>query len=286
MKDIICITDEKAWKFSFVGAIKKALGDEVAIDHINPRADSVAKVANQIVDFIVISGTIPKKATEEIFRAMAKNKNANAHIFLITTEFDQFSEILKVGNFPNIHPLSAPANFDELAKHIHTIIHPISKSGDKVILEFLKTFVDSTKFVFENSCMLQNITHQKPMLLNKTNTKSYDLEGSIHLQSDYFEGYFYLSFSKEVYFKVLEKVLGEVYTEINAGNVDFAAELVNMIYGQAKVHLNESGHNFKKVFPKFKPVPPLHVSEFPVFLIPIDTDIGTIDTKIEILRKL
>lgn len=286
MKDIICITDEKAWKFNFVAAVKKALGDEVAIDHINPRADSVAKIANQIVDFIVISGTIPKKAFGEIFNTIAKNKNANANIFLITEDFGQFSEILKVGNFPHIHPLSAPANFDELAKHIHTIIHPISKSGDKVILEFLKTYVDCTKYVFENSCMLQGITHQKPMLLNKTNTKKYDLEGSIHLKSDFFEGYFYISFSKEVYFKVLEKVLGEVYTEINAGNVDFAAELVNMVYGQSKVHLNESGHNFQKVFPKFKPMPPLHVSEYPVFLVPIDTDIGTIDIKIEVLKKL
>ena len=172
MKDIICITDEKAWKYNFVAAVKKLLGDEVSIDHINPRADSVVKVASQIADFLVISGTIPKKAVEEIFKTIAKNKNANAHIFLITDDFDQFSEILKVGTFPHIHPLSAPVNFDELAKHIHTIIHPISKSGDKVILEFLKTYVDCTKYVFENSCMLQNITHQKPMLLNKSNTKA------------------------------------------------------------------------------------------------------------------
>jgi CheY-specific phosphatase CheX len=286
VKDIICITDEKAWKYSFVAAVKKALGDEVVIDHINPRVDSIAKIANQIVDILVISGTIPKKAFNEIFTTIAKNKNAEAHIFLITEDFDQFSEILKVGNFPNINPLSAPANFEEIAKHIHTIIHPISKSGDKIILEFLKTYVDCTKFVFENSCMLQNITHQKPMLLNKANTKRYDLEGSIHLKSDFFEGYFYVSFTKEVYFKVLEKVLGDVYTEINAGNVDFAAELVNMIYGQSKVYLNESGHNFKKVFPKFIPMPPLQVSEYPVFLVPIDTDIGTIDIKIEVRKKL
>lgn len=286
MKDIICITDEKSWKFSFVSAIKKLLpSDEVAIDHINPRADSVSKITNQIVDFIVISGTIPRKATEEIFKALAKTKNSEANIFLITEDFDQFSEILKVGNFPHIHPLSAPADFEELAKHIHTIIHPISKSGDKVILEFLKTFVDSTKYVFENSCMMQNITHQKPSLLTPANTKSYDVEGSIHLLSDYFEGYLYLSFTKESYFKVLEKVLGEVYTEINAGNVDFSAELVNMIYGQAKVLLNESGHNFQKVFPKFVPVPPLHISKNPVFLIPIESDVGIIDLKIEILRK-
>jgi CheY-specific phosphatase CheX len=155
----------------------------------------------------------------------------------------------------------------------------------KVNLEFLKTFVDSSKHVFESFCSLTSVTHQKPSILNKSNTKKYDLEGSIHLQSDYFEGFFYLSFSKEVYFKVLEKVLGELYTEINAGNVDFVAELVNMIYGQSKVLLNESGHNFQKVIPKFVPVPPLHVTANDVFLIPIDTDVGTIDIKVEIVKK-
>lgn len=287
MKDIICITDEKAWKYSFIAAIKKVLpSEEATIDHINPRAEGVTKIANSLVDFIIISGTIPKKSTDEIFNIIAKNKNANANIFLISADFEQFNEILKVGNFPHIHLLSAPVNFDEMANHIYTIVHPISKgTGAKVTLEFLKTFVDSTKHVLKDFCMLPNISHQKPMLLNKDNTKTYDLEGSIHLHSDYFEGYFYLSFSKEIYFKILEKVLGEVYTEINAGNVDFSAELVNMIYGQAKVHLNESGHNFQKVFPKFTPVPPLHVSSNPVFLIPIDTDIGTIDMKVEILTK-
>jgi CheY-specific phosphatase CheX len=287
VKDIICITDEKVWKYSFVAAIKKVLpSEEARIVHINPRSEDVKKITSSFFDFIIISGTIPKKNTEEIFKLIAQTKNSKANIFLISEEFEQFNEILKVGTFPHLHLLSAPVDFDEMANHIHTIVHPISKgSGTQVTLEFLKTFVDSTKHVFKDFCMLQNISHQKPMLLNKTNTKSYDLEGSIHLHSDFFEGYFYLSFSKEIYFKILELVLGEVYTEINAGNIDFSAELVNMIYGQAKVHLNESGHNFQKVFPKFTPVPPLHVSSNTVFLIPIETEIGTIDMKVEIIKK-
>ncbi len=286
MKSIICITDEKVWKLNFVNSIRKLLGNDMKIDHIDPRVDSAATIASKFADIIVISGRIPKKGVEAIFGILAKNNNVRSHIFLITGDFDQFRKVLKIGNFPHIHPLSAPANFEELAKHIYTIINPIRPGGgSKVTLEFLKTFVDCSKFVFQNTCSLIDITHQKPMLLNKSNTKQYDLEGSIHLQSDFFEGYFFLSFKENVYLKIVEKVLGEAYTDINAGNVDFAAELVNIIYGQAKVHLNASGHNFPKVFPKFTPVPPLHVSEYPVFLIPINTDAGTVDIKVEIIRQ-
>ena len=287
MKDIICITDEKAWKYGFIAAIKGVLRDDEAnIEHLNPRAEGISMLASTIADIIVISATIPKKDMAGIFQVIAKNDNSKSNIFLVSEDFDSFSEVLKVGSFPHIHPLSAPVIFDELAKHIYTIFHPISRgTGMKVNLEFLKTFVDSTKHVFETFCSLQNVTHQKPMLLTKENTKKYDLEGSIHLRSDYFEGYFYISFSKEIYLKILYKVLMEEYTEINAANVDFSAELVNMIYGQSKVLLNESGHNFQKVLPKFTPVPPLHESKNDVFLIPIDTDIGTIDIKVEIVKK-
>jgi CheY-specific phosphatase CheX len=285
VKDIICITDEKAWRYSFIAAMKKTLkDDEAVIAYINPRVDGVKNIASSLVDFIIIAATTSKKDIEEIFKLISKNENAKAHIFLIASDFEQFNEVLKVGNFPHLHLLSTPINFEELAHLIRTIIHPLSMGkGKKVTLEFLKTFVDSTKYILSDFCALTDIIHQKPMLLNESNTKKYDIEASIHLKSDYFEGYFFLSFTKEVYFKIIEKVLGEVATEINAGNVDFSAELVNMVYGQAKVHLNESGHNFPKVFPKYVPMPPVHVTKNPVFLVPIDCSAGTIDMKVEIL---
>jgi CheY-specific phosphatase CheX len=288
VKDIICITNRSEWRFSFVSAIKKVLRiDEANIHHIDPIKEDFKKIGNSLVDCIVISAaTIPMLSIQEIFLLISKNSNSKAHIFLISEEFDQFSTILKVASFPHIHFLSAPVDFDEMANHIHTIFHPIETSGEsKVSLEFLKTFVDSTKHILQDFCMLQNVTHLKPTLLKKATLKKYDLEGSILLHSDMFEGYFYLSFSKKIYLGILEKVLGEVYTEVDSGNIDFAAELVNMIYGQAKVHLNESGHNFLKVFPQFSQNPSLHITKNPVFLIPIVTEIGVIDMKVEIRNK-
>jgi hypothetical protein len=123
VKDIICITDEKAWKYGFIAAIKGVLRDDEAnIEHLNPRAEGISMLASTIADIIVISATIPKKDMAGIFQVIAKNDNSKSNIFLVSEDFDSFSEVLKVGSFPHIHPLSAPVIFDELAKQLPKIV--------------------------------------------------------------------------------------------------------------------------------------------------------------------
>jgi CheY-specific phosphatase CheX len=44
-------------------------------------------------------------------------------------------------------------------------------------------------------------------------------------------------------------MLGEKYTELNDELQDGAAELLNMIFGHAKVILNKQGHTIQKAIP-------------------------------------
>jgi CheY-specific phosphatase CheX len=152
-------------------------------------------------------------------------------------------------------------------------------------LEFLKTFVDSTKYILEAFCTLKEIKHQKPTLLSDENAKPYDLEGHILLQSNLFEGVFSICFNKETYLKIIEHVLMEKSNDINPGNLDFVCEIVNMIYGQSKIPLNQSGHNFKKAIPNYTQNSKPQQTKNVVTVVPIDTEIGTIDIKIEIIQK-
>jgi chemotaxis protein CheX len=293
VKNILVLSHEKQWKIALASTIKEQFkATELQLHYVSNRSEALSEITQSQYELFLISSGIPKKDIEYIFRYISTNENINLNmnIFFISEDFEQFSEILKFTNFPKIHLFSAPIDFGELAKRIRQTLFPISKheEADKILkinLEFLKTFVDSTKYIFEAFCNLKDVKHQKPLLLNDTNRKTYDLEGSIELQSDLFHGIFYVCFTKSIYLKIIEHVLMEKPEEINENNIDFIAEIVNMIYGQAKIALNQSGHNFKKVIPQFMQDPAPLITKNIVTIVPIDTELGTIDIKIELIKK-
>lgn len=291
MKNILVLTADKTWKTGLAEAFKTQFpNSEVQAHYVVSRTEAITEISHNQFDLFLISPGVKKKEIEMIFRYITTNENFNMNIFFISEDFEQFSEILKLTKFPKIHLFSTPIEYTEITKQLRMTLIPIAKpqvkdTNLKINLEFLKTFVDSSKYIFKEFCLLQDIQHQKPMLLNDTNRKDYDLEGYIELESDIFSGMFYVCFDKETYLKIIEHVLMEQATEINSSNVDFAAEIVNMIYGQSKIALNQSGHNFKKVIPQFTVNPMPHQSSNIVTVVPIGTSLGTIDIKIELINK-
>lgn len=290
MKNILVLSNDKTWKLGFAKTLKEQFkATEVAAQYVATRTEAITEITQNKYDLFLIGIGITKKDVEMLFRYISTNENFSMNIFFMSEDFEQFNEILKITQFPKIHLISAPIEFTTLSKQLSRTLFPISKTQArdknlKINLEFLKTFVDSSKYIFQEFCLLQDIQHQKPMLLNEANRKDYDLEGYIELESDLFSGMFYVCFNKETYLKIIEHVLMEQATEINPSNVDFAAEIVNMIYGQSKITLNQSGHNFKKVIPQFTVNPMPHESNHIVTVVPINTSLGTIDIKIELIK--
>jgi CheY-specific phosphatase CheX len=291
VKNILVLSNDKSWRIGFATAVKEQFkSTELQAQYVASRSEAISEISQNQFDIFLISNTVVKKEVEMIFRYMATNENVNMNIFLISDDFEQFNEILKISKFTKMHLFSAPIEHAEITKQLRMTLIPIAqqKVSDKIFkinLEFLKTFVESTKFIFKEFCLLKEIAIQKPALLNATNTKDYALIGHIQLQSDLFTGAFYVCFNKETYLKVVEHVLMEQATEINESNIDFVAEIVNMIYGQSKIALNQSGHNFKKVIPQFSLNPPPHITANIVTLVPIETEFGTIDIKIELIKN-
>jgi CheY-specific phosphatase CheX len=290
VKNILVLSGDKTWKMGLAKALKDQFKqNEIQAQHVASRSEAITEISQTQFDLFLIGTAVKKNEIEMIFRYITTNENFNMNIFFISEDFEQFSEILKLTKFPKIHLFSAPIEFSEILKQLRMTLIPIEKPQEtdkklKLNLEFLKTFVESSKYIFEEFCLLKDIQHQKPMLLSEKNRKDYDLEGYIELESDLFSGMFYVCFDKPTYLKVVEHVLMEQADDINPGNVDFVAEIVNMIYGQSKIALNQSGHNFKKVIPQFTVNPMPHETTNIVTVVPIDTSIGTIDIKIELIK--
>ncbi len=86
--------------------------------------------------------------------------------------------------------------------------------------------------------------------LKTPNTKtSGDISGIIGIISDTFNGSVVISFPEETFLKIMTNMLGEEVTELNQDIVDGAGELTNIIFGQAKITLNEKGYGIHTAIP-------------------------------------
>jgi CheY-specific phosphatase CheX len=80
-------------------------------------------------------------------------------------------------------------------------------------------------------------------------TAALDVVSMMGLKCTVFTGSLALGFPKNTFLKIVETMLGEVYTEVSAQNADACSELLNMIYAGARVKINEAGFDFQPAIP-------------------------------------
>jgi chemotaxis protein CheX len=113
--------------------------------------------------------------------------------------------------------------------------------------EFINPFLTATIHVLK----VQAETDAKPgqIHVKKSSDQCGDVSGIIGIISETFNGSVVISFPEATFLKVISKMLGEEYTKIDKDIIDGAGELTNMIFGQAKIVLNEKGYGIKTAIP-------------------------------------
>jgi len=106
--------------------------------------------------------------------------------------------------------------------------------------EFINPFLNATMNVLQIQAGVDVVAGK---VFRKQDTDRFygDISGLIGIISDAFTGSVVISFPEETFLKVMSKMLGEEYTKIDQDIVDGAGEITNMIFGQAKIVLNEKG---------------------------------------------
>lgn len=257
---------------------------------VSKRTDTISELSMRYYDAIVLHSNLPVNHLEIIFKFLASTEYKESPLFFISDRFEDFKALLDQQNFPQLTLLSLPVETEVIAKEIINKLFPQKTLGPidtsvKVNLEFLKVFIDSTKYILESFCQFKTVTHGKPYLYDKKAPPDIAIEGRIELTSSFFQGQFIIGFTKKAYLKVLSLVLFQENQEINKDNEDFAGEIVNMVYGQAKNILNTSGHDFEKIIPTFHVNPPVHTGKYPIVIVPLETDAGRVELLIEV-RKI
>jgi chemotaxis protein CheX len=104
-----------------------------------------------------------------------------------------------------------------------------------------------------------------------------DVSGIISVVSDKFNGSVVISFPEGTFLKIMSSMLGEEFSEISPEIVDGAGEILNMIFGQAKIVLNEKGYGIKTAIPSVVTGRALSVSTMtkgPVVVVPFQSQAG------------
>jgi chemotaxis protein CheX len=114
---------------------------------------------------------------------------------------------------------------------------------------FINPFLSATLNVLK---IQANIIAEPGKLLRKNPGESLrgDVSGVVGITSNTFNGSVAISFPEATFLKVISGMLGEEVHELTPDIIDGAGEITNMIFGQAKIVLNDRGHGIQMALPQ------------------------------------
>jgi chemotaxis protein CheX len=155
----------------------------------------------------------------------------------------------------------------------------------KLDINFAKPFLLATVKTLKLQCNVMATAGKPADITGKSHPLKINIAGIIGVTSPKFVGSIALCFPEQTFLGVIGKMLDETYTEINSELEDGACELLNIIYGSAKVDLNKLGHQLEKAIPSVvrgTNINVKHVSDSPTILIPFETEMGPFSVDINL----
>jgi chemotaxis protein CheX len=180
------------------------------------------------------------------------------------------------------------AAMDDLKRSGLDTYFKISKDANEALKEFgitvkrsldtnfINPFLSATMHVLK----VQAQTEARPgQIYRKKDSEKFvgDISGIIGVVSESFNGSVVISFPELTFLKIISNMLGEEFTVLDQGIIDGAGEITNMIFGQAKIVLNEKGYGIKTAIPSVvigKNHSLSAMTKGPVMVIPFDSDMG------------
>lgn len=110
------------------------------------------------------------------------------------------------------------------------------------------TLVDALKETFAIQAQ-SPVEILKVTVVDNSALSDSDIVAAIGLHSSEAAGTAAICFPDGTFLGVVNRMLGENYSKVDAENVDAAGELMNIIYASARVRINQAGHDFTPAIP-------------------------------------
>lgn len=169
----------------------------------------------------------------------------------------------------------AAMSFNDAARPSGVPVDPLEVKQRTV--EFVNVLLDAVAYTLRVSTQ----THAragKSYARGTAPAPQADIAATVGVLSPAFNGTVVLGFQKESYLTIMSKFLAMEYTEITPDVEDGAAELLNVILGQAKVLLNDRGFELVQAVPAV--IAGKEIRVFPAFvkrsiLVPFQCELGS-----------
>ena len=160
------------------------------------------------------------------------------------------------------------------------------KNSERINADFLNPFIDAAINTMRIQASLE--VKNQPPVLKADFHETVDIIGVVSLVSRVYEGSISLCFPKATFIAICNKLFGEKHTEISSEIEDAAGELLNMIFGGAKAHLNAKyNYQIPRALPAIISGQSLKLSQSfgPTIVIPFTSELGSFHLEIEVVTK-
>ena len=154
----------------------------------------------------------------------------------------------------------------------------------KIDVNFVNPFIQGAIQTLQLQCSF-TAKPTRPFLKGAGPGIQTDIAAVIGLTSVGFQGSVAICFPKAIFLTVMERMLGEKYTEITTELEDGASELLNIIFGQAKRELNSKGYTIEKAIPTIvrgTNMAVRHLGPSPTVVVPFETEVGIFHIEIAV----
>ncbi len=278
MKHILILDDEVEIA-SYVAEILKETGN-FRVTTVSSPAEAYVRTINQNFDMVITDFRMPKSNGLEFIESFRSQKrNANTPV-LIMSGFP--NEVLpKVGALHNVDVIGKPFTDVDLLSTITSLFEKSKQkpTAAKPVLDvtFVNHFIAATIHTIEIVSGTTSCTAGKPQIFTKEHQLNTVATGLIPMNSPKRNGFMAVSFPEKTLLELLFKMTGERHSSINTEVESSTGEIINIIYGQARKNINQTGLELQSSLPQVIAGPQHRIWNINVhasIMVPFESELG------------
>lgn len=212
--------------------------------------DGLNKIRNQKFDLVISDLKMPKLGGKDFLKEIKNiHKDFKPDNIIVASGFVD-KEILKAEG--GVSVLQKPFTSKNLNHYVRSILSNSDKNiskdnSSRLNVEIINPFIDATIDVLS---VMANVEAEKDhIFIKKNSTALGDITGIIPISSKKNVGSMSITFTEDVFLKIMSSMLDEELTQIDDENKDGIAEICNQIFGNAKAKLNSLGYFLDMTIP-------------------------------------
>ncbi len=248
-KTVLIVDDDKTFR-RMVRELLEKVCSPVQILEAEDGFKGITMINNQKFDLILLDLNMPKVDGKTVMRAIyeQKEKQRPAHVLVISSSFENEKTIPAARGIFSF--MGKPFNAEALTSYVERCFNKtplLSKTHTVIDVKRVNPFIEATLKVLDINAGIT--AEKKNLYIRKDDVLKGDVTALLPLHGGQYRGSMALSFEQPVFLSLVNRMLGENYSEITDENSSCIGELCNQIFGLAKTQLNEMGHQLAHSLP-------------------------------------